>query len=118
MTSNPRARGLDCRDDDRDLLVANFAAFAGVGIQAAHGHACAGQAEITASLRRQFNGEFDLLPRERGGHAFERNVNGRQRHAQPAVPVIVAQQHHGGAIRAASAESNSVWPTKSSRPSG
>ena len=58
------------------------------------------QAEIATSLRREFDGQFDFLARQPRGHFANGNVNGGQRHAQPAIAIVGAQQHHRGAIGA------------------
>src|SRR5581483_10569925 len=94
------ARGVDGGGDGGDFLRAEFAAFAGMGIQSAHRDARLLEAEISARLGGEFDGKLDLGCGDVLRNEAQREMRGDEHDAQPAVAVVVAEKHHGGALAA------------------
>ena len=90
----------DRRGDGGLLFGAHLAAFARVRVQAADGDASARQAEVATGLRGQLDHHLDLGLRQVVGDQFERQMRCCQRDAQPAATVVLAEQHHCGAVGA------------------
>ena len=86
---------LDGGPDDPDLLVADVAAFARVGIEAADSDPRARQLQQAAGFGGSPDSLEDVLDRQRFRHGAEGDMRRHQRDAEPAVPVIAAEKHHG-----------------------
>ena len=90
------AAGVGDRRADRDLLlVAEEPALAGVGIQAAHGDARAGDPEVPHRPVAEPDRPRDALPRDQIGDAAERHVGRHVDHAE-----LPTHQEHGVGLRA------------------
>ena len=88
------------RSDGGLLFGAHFAALARVRVQAADGDTRARQAEVATGLRGQLDHHLDLGLRQVVGDELDRQMRRRQRDAQPAAAVVLAEQHHRRAVGA------------------
>ena len=95
-----RPRGANRGSDEGLLLGTELTAFTRVRIQTADRHPRARQSQVATCVRGEFNRLFDPGLRQAVRHLFERQVSGDQRHAQPAAALVLAEQHHRGAIGA------------------